>query len=53
MNELRGHLVTAERSASEQDNAKGPLQIPYELESGIDRGELAAGYTRHEMPVRM
>ena len=53
MIELRNHMSKAQAGVSEQDIAETPLQIPYELETGIDRGELAAGYTRHEMPGRM
>ena len=53
MIELRSHMSKAQASASEQDIAKTPLQVSYELETGIDRGELSAGHMRHEMPERM
>ena len=60
IHDLQAHMQNRERQSSEhnlptpeyQDVSKPPVPQNYELDTGIDRGELTAGYNVHEAAGR-
>ena len=61
IHDLQAHVQKAERQstdlnkqvlpgAGEQDTSRSPAR--FEMDTGMDRGELAAGYSMHEMAGR-